>query len=236
MKTVRQILGKALLFAGAAALLVAPATQADQVILDDLIVDGSICVGQDCVNGESFGFDTLRLKENNLRVKFQDTSSTSSFPQRDWQITANDSANGGLEQVLDRRHRRRPHAVHHRGGRAQPLASTCDDGGRVGLGTSTPVVELHVKSTATPRPCAWSRTARAASPRRPGTWPATSPASSSVTPPTARRCRSASFRARRRNRWSHRGQRRDRHRRRDQRRPRSSTSKTQEARIRTTSS
>ena len=33
---------------------------ADQQILDDLIVDGSICVSLDCVNGESFGFDTLR--------------------------------------------------------------------------------------------------------------------------------------------------------------------------------
>ena len=45
----------------------APAT-ADQVILDDLIVDGSACVGQDCVNGESFGFDTIRIKENNLNI------------------------------------------------------------------------------------------------------------------------------------------------------------------------
>ena len=53
---------------------------ADQVILDDLIVDGSACIGFDCVNGESFGFDTLRLKENNLRIKFQDTSSSASFP------------------------------------------------------------------------------------------------------------------------------------------------------------
>ncbi|NIM12421.1 MAG: hypothetical protein GTO45_09930, partial [Candidatus Aminicenantes bacterium] len=64
----------------------------DQVILDDLIVDGSICVGFDCVNGESFGFDTIRLKENNLRIRFVDTSSTASFPSNDWQITANDSS------------------------------------------------------------------------------------------------------------------------------------------------
>ena len=27
----------------------------DQVILDDLIVEGSACIGFDCVNGESFG-------------------------------------------------------------------------------------------------------------------------------------------------------------------------------------
>ena len=57
----------------------------DQVILDDLIVDGSACIGQDCNNGESFGFDTIRLKENNLRIKAEDTSNSASFPSRDWQ-------------------------------------------------------------------------------------------------------------------------------------------------------
>lgn len=40
-------------------------TALDQVIPDDLIVQGSACVGLDCVNNESFGFDTIRLKENN---------------------------------------------------------------------------------------------------------------------------------------------------------------------------
>src|SRR5262249_861399 len=34
----------------------------DQVIADDLIVQGSACIGLDCVNNESFGFDTVRLK------------------------------------------------------------------------------------------------------------------------------------------------------------------------------
>ena len=53
----------------------------DQVILDDLIVDGSVAVGLDAVNGESFGFDTLRLKENNLRLHFDDTSVAASFPR-----------------------------------------------------------------------------------------------------------------------------------------------------------
>ena len=67
----------------------------DQQILDDLIVQGSACVGLDCNNGESFGFDTIKLKENNVRIKFDDTSSTASFPSNDWQLTANDSSNGG---------------------------------------------------------------------------------------------------------------------------------------------
>ena len=78
--------------------LVAGAAQADQQIIDDLIVQGSICAGQDCVNGESFGFDTIRLKENNLRIKFQDTSNSASFPTNDWQLTANDSSNGGADR------------------------------------------------------------------------------------------------------------------------------------------
>ena len=55
------------LIAGVSSLgLMAGVAQADQVITDDLIVQNSLCVGFDCTNGESFGFDTLRLKENNL--------------------------------------------------------------------------------------------------------------------------------------------------------------------------
>ena len=71
------------------------ATTQDQVVLDDMIVDGSLCVGFDCVNGESFGFDTIRLKENNLRIRFDDTSSIQSYPRNDWQLIANDSTDGG---------------------------------------------------------------------------------------------------------------------------------------------
>lgn len=67
----------------------------DQVTLDDAIVEGSICVGVDCANGEAFSFDTLRLKENNLRINFLDTSGSASFPSNDWRIIINDSSNGG---------------------------------------------------------------------------------------------------------------------------------------------
>ena len=81
-----------------AVLLSATYAHADQMILDDLGVSGSACIGLDCVNGENFNFDTLRLKENNLRIKFIDTSSSASFPTTDWQITINDSANGGANK------------------------------------------------------------------------------------------------------------------------------------------
>ena len=55
---------------------------ADFVIADDLIVQGSACVGLDCADGESFGFDTIRLKENNTRIKFDDTSTSPGFPAK----------------------------------------------------------------------------------------------------------------------------------------------------------
>ena len=68
-----------------ASLLAGGKAAADVVIPDDLIVQGSACVGLDCVNNENFGFDTIRLKENNLRIKFEDTS-VGAFPTNDWQI------------------------------------------------------------------------------------------------------------------------------------------------------
>ncbi len=121
----------------------------DYVIIDDLIVDGSACIGFDCVNGESFGFDTIRLKENNLRIKFQDTSSSASFPSNDWQISANDSSNGGANKfsIDDISGGRTPFTIE-AGARSHALY--VDDGGRIGFGTSTPVVDLHVKNGNTP--------------------------------------------------------------------------------------
>jgi len=129
--------------------LAASLAQADQVILDDLIVDGSICAGMDCVNGESFGFDTLRLKENNLRIKAQDTSNSASFPTNDWQITFNDSANGGVNKfsIDDIDGGRTPFTIE---AGAPSHSLYVDDGGRIGLGTSTPVVRLHQKDGNTP--------------------------------------------------------------------------------------
>ncbi len=130
-------------------LMTSTAAYADQVILDDLIVDGSICAGMDCVNGESFGFDTIRLKENNLRIRFVDTSSTSSFPSRDWQITANDSSNGGANKfsIDDIDGGRTPFTIE---AGAPSHSLYVDDGGRVGFGTATPVVQLHLKDGNTP--------------------------------------------------------------------------------------
>jgi hypothetical protein len=120
----------------------------DQVIPDDLIVQGSGCFGFDCVNNESFGFDTIRLKENNLRIKFEDTS-TGTYPTNDWQLTANDSASGGASKfsIEDITGAKVPFTVT---AGASTNSIFVDSTGRVGFRTSTPVLDLHVATSNTP--------------------------------------------------------------------------------------
>lgn len=121
----------------------------DNVVADDQIVQGSLCVGLDCVANESFGFDTIRLKENNTRIKFEDTSTGTGFPTDDWQLTANDSASGGANKfsIEDITAATVPFTVT---GSAPTNSIFVDSSGRVGLGTATPVLQLHETKSDTP--------------------------------------------------------------------------------------
>ncbi len=121
----------------------------DIVHLDDVIIQYSQCVGMDCVNGENFGFDTVRLKENNLRIHFQDTSSSASFPSNDWRIVANDSSSGGANYLAieDSTAGRIPFRVE-AGAPANTLYVEAD--GDVGIKTANPVVDVHVVEGNTP--------------------------------------------------------------------------------------
>ncbi len=121
----------------------------DVVQADDLIVQGSACVGLDCVNNEAFGFDTIRLKENNTRIKFDDTSTAAGFPNFDWQLTANDSASGGANKfsIEDITSARVPFTIT---GAAANNSIFVSSSGRVGFRTSTPVLDLHVLTGNTP--------------------------------------------------------------------------------------
>jgi hypothetical protein len=124
-------------------------TALDQVIPDDLIVQGSTCTGFDCVDNESFGFDTLRLKENNLRIHFDDTSASAGYPANDWRIIANDSASGGANKfvVEDSTAARNPFTIE----AASPANSLyVDSTGNIGMQQSTPLLDLHMTETDTP--------------------------------------------------------------------------------------
>lgn len=112
-------------------------------------IDGSLCVGGDCLSAESFGFDTQRFKENNLRVHFDDTSTSASFPANDWRILINDSSNGGGKYfaVEDVTASRIPFKIE-AGARANALY--VDSQGDVGIGTSTPATDIEIKIGDTP--------------------------------------------------------------------------------------
>ncbi len=121
----------------------------DFLINDDLIVDGSACIGLDCSNGESFGFSTILTKENNLRVRFVDTSTSASFPTNDWEITLNDSANGGDSYFgITDVNTNRSIAKFEAGAPSNSLV--VESTGDVGFGTSNPTVELHTAGGDTP--------------------------------------------------------------------------------------
>lgn len=132
----------------------APQAPTDFVIADDLVVQGSTCSGLDCVDGESFGFDTLRLKENNTRLQFFDTS-TGAFPGNNWQVRANDSASGGrnflgfVDQGADGNSETGSVLFSVTAG-APADSIRVDGSGRVGFRTATPVLDLHVKTGNTP--------------------------------------------------------------------------------------
>jgi hypothetical protein len=128
----------------------------DFVIADDLVVQGSACVGLDCVNNEAFSFDTIRLKENNTRILFLDTSTSAGFPNNDWMIRANSSASGGASFLafVDQ-------GASSTGGDVGTIIFEVDAGapanslkvsstGDVGLRTATPVLDLHINTSDTP--------------------------------------------------------------------------------------
>jgi hypothetical protein len=127
----------------------------DQVIPDDLIVQGSICAGLDCVNNEDFGFDTIRVKENNTRIQFDDTSTSAGFPSNNWQIRANDSGSGGanflgfVDQGTTGNSETGTIVFAVTAG-ASANSLRVGSNSKVGLRTATPVLDVHANTTDTP--------------------------------------------------------------------------------------
>jgi hypothetical protein len=127
----------------------------DFVIADDLIVQGSACVGLDCVNGEVFGFDTIRVKENNTRIQFDDTSVSAGFATNNWQIRANSSASGGgsflgfVDQGATGNSETGTIVFEVDAG-APANSLRVSSLGRIGVRTATPVLDIHANTNNTP--------------------------------------------------------------------------------------
>jgi len=118
-------------------------------LAQDLNVNGSLCVGFDCPPPGGFGFDTIVLRENNLRIFFDDTSVSAGFPANKWRITINDSGSGGANffSVDDATANRSVFKIT-AGAPANSLFVASS--GNVGLGTAAPGLDLSISTTDTP--------------------------------------------------------------------------------------
>ena len=135
----------------AAALIGAAAGAGAQTyVIGNYSVDGRVCVGYRCAETETFGLETIKLKADNTRILFDDTSvAGSGFPSNDWQLVANDISNGGasyfgLEDRLTGNMVVRIKAA------APPGSLVVNDRGFLGIGTENPRQNIHVVTGNTP--------------------------------------------------------------------------------------
>ncbi|WP_055442634.1 hypothetical protein [Lacinutrix himadriensis] len=116
----------------------------DNTTSNDVIIQGSLGIGVDAVNGEDFGFNTFILKENNLRILFDDSDDPSgTMPANDWQIEINESSNGGESHfaIKDITNATQPFKV---AANAPDNALIITSNGNIGIGTGTPGSSLEV--------------------------------------------------------------------------------------------
>jgi len=128
-----------------------PVTGNNYVLTEkDVLIEGSLGVGLDINTsgqGEVFGFNTLILKENNLRILFDDSDDPmGTMPANDWQIEANSSSNGGSSHfaILDITGSTVPFKVM---ASAPTNSFLIGSDGKVGIGTNVLNHELNVNGT-----------------------------------------------------------------------------------------
>lgn len=102
-------------------------------------VDGTLAVGHETDSGDC-DEETLRLKEDDIRVRFYDTTTTTNYPTNDWQILINDldscgTSGGEYFSIQDVDGSKRPFTIE--AGAPDNCIYVADDG-KVGVGTSTP--------------------------------------------------------------------------------------------------
>lgn len=121
-----------------------PSTPVSNTFFSDFVsAAGGLCGGADCTSTETFTLVTAKLKANNTRLKFEDTSTSAGFPTTDWQLSANDTFSGGLNKfyIEDLTAATVPFLIE---GGTPTNALYVDSTGRVGLGTSTPARDLTI--------------------------------------------------------------------------------------------
>jgi hypothetical protein len=109
----------------------------------DVSATGGLCGGTDCTNAETYGSSWVKLKANNTRLKFEDTSTSAGFATTDWQLSANDTISGGANKffVEDLTAATVPLVIE---GATPNNTLYLDSNGRVGIRTTTPARDLTI--------------------------------------------------------------------------------------------
>ena len=120
-----------------------PHAKPETFFADFVSAAGGLCGGSDCTSTESMGTATIKGKANNVRLKFEDTSTLAGFPTTDWQLSANDTFSGGANKffVEDLTAATVPFTIE---GGTPTNTLWVDSTGRVGINTSTPARDLTV--------------------------------------------------------------------------------------------
>ncbi|MDY8134564.1 hypothetical protein [Aquimarina sp. 2201CG5-10] len=116
----------------------------DAVISNDVIIQNSLGVGLDVSAGVDFGFNSILLAENNLRILFDDSDDISgTLPANDWQIEINETRNGGTNHfaIVDVTGGTTPFKIM---AGAPENSLFVASNGNVGIGINTPTSKLDV--------------------------------------------------------------------------------------------
>ena len=111
------------------------------VTADDAVIKGALCIGTDCASsGETFA-TTFKLKENNNRITFDDTSVSTGYSANDWLLATNDTEplSSGYGRayfgVQDSTANTWPFVIF---GGASDYSLMVSSAGQVGIGTGSP--------------------------------------------------------------------------------------------------
>ncbi|HEX3580852.1 MAG TPA: tail fiber domain-containing protein [Thermoanaerobaculia bacterium] len=120
-----------------------PHAKPETFFSDFVSAAGGVCGGADCSSSEVMGAATIKAKANNVRLKFEDTSTLAGFPSTDWQLSANDTFSGGANKffIEDLTAATVPFTIE---GGTPNNTLWVDSTARVGINTSTPARDLTV--------------------------------------------------------------------------------------------
>ncbi|MEZ5716310.1 MAG: hypothetical protein R3D85_14825 [Paracoccaceae bacterium] len=120
-------------------------------MVDNAVLDGKVCIGNDCVAAETFTADQLlKLRSDVTNIDFIDTTPAANGGGRNWRIKINaDGTFGGTDYfgIQDLGSDTLPFRI---AADAPSVALWISDAGDLGMGTSIPEADLHITRPSSP--------------------------------------------------------------------------------------